>query len=125
MQISGWFIGEQQRRLMNDRTGNADELLLAAGELAGKKIFFGNNLKTIQSVGNHALALVARNVFVGKRQVDIFLHGEIVEQMVALENHSDVAFGKFRAFLAFHSVDCSLAEPVFTVPSVIKERKGV
>ena len=56
---------------MDDRAGNADQLLLSAGKLAGVEIFLADNLETVERVGHHALPLAARNVFIGKRQVDV------------------------------------------------------
>ena len=43
MQIAGWFVGQQQFRRVNHGARNAHQLLLPAGELRGKQIFFGDN----------------------------------------------------------------------------------
>jgi hypothetical protein len=38
VEVAGWFIGEQQQRLGNERSSDGHALLLAAGELAGEMI---------------------------------------------------------------------------------------
>ncbi len=92
----------KKRRLVDDGARNADELLLPAGKLAGKQIFLGDDLKPVQRVGDQALPLAARNVFIRERQVDVLLHGEIVEQVIALEHHADILLGQFSTLLALH-----------------------
>ena len=64
------------------------------------QILLRNNLKTIQRVGHQTLALPAGDIFVGKRQVDVLLHGEVIEQVITLEYHADIFLGQFRALLA-------------------------
>ena len=99
----------------------ADELLLPSGELAGIQIFLRHDLEAIESVGDQALPLTARNVFIRKRQVDVFLNGEVVEQVIALEDHSDILLRQFAPLLAFQLVDGLLAEPVFARPTGHRE----
>ena len=93
VQIARGLICQQQSWLVNHSARDADQLLLPALELAGIEIFFGNDLELVQCVSHHALPLRFRNVLVGQRQVNVFLNGQVVEQVVALEDHSDVALG--------------------------------
>jgi hypothetical protein len=93
VQIPCRLIGKQQRRLMDDRPRNPHKLLLPAGELAGKQVFLGHNLEAIKSVGHHALPLGTRNVLIREWKINVFLNRKLVEQVVALEDHTDVAFG--------------------------------
>src|SRR6476660_1194093 len=125
MQISGRLIGQKQRRLVDDGAGDADQLLLSARKLTRKKILLGDNSKAIESVRHHALTLAAWDVFIGEREIDVFLHGEIVKQVIALKNHSDVSFGEFGALFALHAVYGGIAEPIFTAPAVVEESEDV
>src|ERR1051326_6286526 len=125
MKVSRGLVREQEPGLVYDGTGNADKLLLASGKLVGIQIFFGDDLKTVQSVSNQSLPLFARDIFVGKGQVDVFLHGKVVEEMIALEDHADVAFGNFAALLALHGMDGFLSKPVFTFPTVIEQGEDI
>ena len=47
---------------------------------------------------------VCWQVLVRERQVDVFRHGEIVEQVIALENHADALAGQVCALLAIERV---------------------
>ena len=75
VEVAGGLIGEQKQWLVNHRPRHAHQLLLSAGKLAGIKIFLGHDLKAIESVRHKALALASGDVFVGKRQIDVFLNG--------------------------------------------------
>src|SRR5262245_53942136 len=125
MQVPGWLVGKEQGGFMNDGASDAHKLLLPARELARKKILFCHNLKAIESVRHHALALSARDVLVREWKIDVLLHGEIVEQVVALKNHADIALSELGAFLAFHVVHGGIAEPIFDGPTVVEERENV
>src|ERR1700756_3251216 len=125
MKIAGRFISQQQRRLVNDSASYADELLLPSRELAGIQVFLGDNLKMVERVGNQALPLLAGNVLVREWQVDVLLHRQIVEQVITLKDHADIALGQLRPLLALHLVDTLLAEPVLAIPAVIEQRENI
>src|SRR5579859_157417 len=110
---------------MNNRAGDAHELLLASGKLAGIQILLADDLEAIEGVGDKTLSLLAGNIFIRERQIDIFLHSEIVEQVIALEDHADVAFGHLAALLALHGVDGFVAKPIFALPSIVKQREDI
>ena len=73
MEISSRLVCQQQQRLVDHGPRDSHELLLSSGELVGKQILFGDDLETVESIRHHALALLPRNVFVGKREVDVLL----------------------------------------------------
>ena len=91
VKISRGLIGKQQSRAMNDRAGNTYQLLLTAGKLVGIEIFLAHDAEAIERVRHHRLAFGTRDIFVGERQIDVFRNVEVIEQVVALENHADVA----------------------------------
>ncbi len=110
MKVSRRLIRQQQRRFVNHRSGNANQLLLPTRELVGEQILLANDVEPIQRVRHQGLALGARNVFVGEGQIDVFGYGEIVEKMVALEDHADAAARQVSALLAMERVDCDIFE---------------
>ncbi len=95
----------KQRRLVNDRACDAHQLLLSAGKLVGIEVFLGDDLKVVEGFGDHALPLAARDVFVRQRKVDVLLHSQVVKQVIALEDHADLALGQLGAVLSLHQVD--------------------
>src|SRR5712671_6287482 len=120
MQIAGRFVREQERGLMDDGASDSDELLLSPRELAGVEVFFCDDLETIEYIRHEALTLIAGNVFVREWQVDILLNGEIVEQVIALEDHPDVFLGQLAASFAFQIVRGLIAKPVLARPLVVE-----
>jgi hypothetical protein len=47
----------------------------------------------------------AGNILIGEREVDVLGYGEVVEQVIALEDHADVAPREVRALLASQGMD--------------------
>ncbi len=110
---------------MNHGARDAYELLLSAGELAGIQIFLRDDLESIEGVRHQALPLPARNVFIRKRQINVFLNRKVVEQVVALEDHSDILFREFAPLFALELVNGLLTEPVLAGPLIVQESKNV
>src|ERR1700745_3221855 len=102
MQISRRLIGKQKIGLVNDRPSDPNQLLLAAGELIRKQILLAYDVEPVERVRNQSLTLRLRNVLVGKRQIAILRHRQVVQQVVALEHHAYPAPGKIRSLLAIH-----------------------
>src|SRR5258708_13566942 len=125
MQIASRLIGEQKLRLVNHGTRHAYQLLLSARKLVGMKIFLRHNLEAIQGIGHQALPLPARNILIRKRQINIYLNREIVEQMVAVENHAHIPLRQFGPLLALQMMNRFLAKPVLTGPLVVQKREHV
>ena len=124
MEIAGGLIGEDELGILDDGAGYADELLLAAGELIGEKIFFADDVEAIESVADEAGALLLRNVFVGQGDFKIFVDGKIVYKVVGLENEADVVLVELVALLGAEFVDVVLEEIVFAGPSAIKHAEN-
>ena len=110
---------------MDHRTGNSYELLLATRKLAGKQVLLGDDLEAIQGVSHHALPLFVWNIFIGERKVDVLPHCQIIEQVITLKHHPDIALGQLAPLLALHVMDSLLAKPVFTLPAVIQQRQHI
>ena len=90
VQIAGRFVAQKESRIGHDAAGNADALLLAAGERA--RIMFGPLRKPhhVQR-GRHVLpALRFGKVCQQKRQFDVPLRVEGRHQIVELKNKSNM-----------------------------------
>src|ERR1700761_721903 len=110
---------------MNDGACDADQLLLASRKLVGKKVLLAYDVEAIKRVCHQRLALCAGDVLVGEGEVDVFRNVEIVEQMIALKNHADVAPGQLCPLLAVHGVNGFPLNPVGSKPLVVKERQHI
>src|SRR5947209_2208800 len=119
------LVGEQQRRLVNNGTSDADELLLSAGELVGIEVLLGDDVKAIEDVGDQALPLGTSDVLIGERKIDVFLHGQIFNQMVALEDHPNASARKVTALFALQLMDSVAVQGKFAPPLVIEQGENV
>ena len=79
----------------------------------------------VEGFGHHPLPLTAWYVFVGQGQIDVLLHRQVVEQVIALEDHADFALGQLGAVLALHQMHRLFAEPVFAGPLVVEQGEHI
>jgi hypothetical protein len=107
------------------RARDADELLLAAGQLAGKEVAFAHDVEAVEQVAHAALALALGDVAVGKRHLEVFVNGEVVEQVVALENEAEVRALQFQPGGAIESMDGLSEQLVFTLPLGVVQAKDM
>ena len=104
MEISGRLVGEDDSRICHHGAGNADELLLTAGKLAGKKILLADDLKTIKRVANYRLPIFLAHVAIRKRQLEILKNSLVVEQVITLKHKADVAIAQVAARFLWSSL---------------------
>src|SRR5258706_7631360 len=83
VEITCRFIGEDELRLSDDRTGNRDALLLPAGELLRKMIFPVHHLHVFQDPVDALLPFDRGNSKVKKRKLDILVDGEFINKIKA------------------------------------------
>src|SRR5258707_6958710 len=124
MQIAGGFVGQNDLRIAGHRAGHAHQLLLSAGELIGKQVFLAHDLKPVEDIGDHGGPLGPRYIAIGKRNVDIFLHRQVVEQMITLKHKTDVLAIELGALPAIQFVHRMLEEHEFARPSVIEQAEN-
>ena len=86
VEVAGGFVGENEGGLVDEGAGDAEGLLLAAGELGGVEVFFGD-------------------VAVGARDLEVFVDGEVVEEVVALEDEAEVLSLEFETLLFVELAD--------------------
>ena len=91
----------------------------------GKRSFLATIWKRSRMSATMPCALFGGQVLVGERQVDILGDGEIVEQVIALEDHADALTGEIGALLAIELVGGRLAEPVLAQPAVVEQGEHV
>src|ERR687892_2107167 len=112
MEISGWFVSQNNSRVGNDSARNADELLLATRKLRREKILLTHHLKTVQRVANNRLPILLAHVAVRKRQLEVLENRLVVQQVIALKNETDVLIAERRAFLSIELVHRCVVEVV-------------
>src|SRR5260370_705482 len=120
VKVGGRLVGEDQLWILDDRARDANELLLAARKLVGEEILLADDVEAVEDIANQADALFVRNIFVGERDFEIFEDGEIVDEVIALEDEADVGFVQLVAFLDVEFVDGLIVKIVFAVPRAVE-----
>ena len=100
VEIARRFVAEQDARRVDQRAGNADALLLAAGKLRGQVMGALSQTDFFQRF--HGLFFVGHAVVI-LRDHDVFERGKIADQMELLEDQADLVaadLGQVRGALA-------------------------
>src|SRR5262245_37540584 len=125
VEVPRGLVGEDQLRLRDDGARDAHELLLAARELARIEVLLADDLEAIENVGHGALPLRAADVAIGERHLEVLGHGEVVEEVIALEDEADVPLAHLQPILGLQLVDLLGQEVVLARPRVIVHAEHV
>ena len=79
----------------------------------------------VERVADDRIAPGLVHVPIGKRDVEVLVNGQIVEQMVVLENETDLLVPKRGAFLWLQGVNRDVVEEIFAAPGVIVHSEDV
>src|SRR5712692_1240154 len=105
VQVSRRLVREDDLRARHHRARHRHQLLLAAGELARVEILLAHDVEAVEDVGHDRLPLAPLHVAVGERHLEVLVDGEVVEQVVALEDEADVALLQLEPVLFSQAVD--------------------
>ena len=82
VKLTGRLVGEQDRRLVGERDGHGDALLLAARELAGMAVPAGSrHADEIHQQGRALAALAGIDAVEEHRQLDVLGRREVTQQV--------------------------------------------
>src|SRR5262245_45192337 len=125
MQIAGRLVGENHLRIRDHRPRDADQLLLTTRELIRVEILLTDNLKPIEDVGHHALPILAAHIAIRERDFQVLVHGQVVEQVIALEHEADVLLVELGSLLRIQAVDRLVHEVVLARPGAVVHAEDV
>jgi hypothetical protein len=80
------LVEQQHGRAVDERAGERDALLLAAGELARLALRLGREADALELLADAAADLGARDALALEPEGDVLLHREVGEERVALED---------------------------------------
>ena len=114
------LVEQQHGRAQDQRPGQRDALLLAAGELVRAALAELAELDQLERLLDAPVALAARDLLVAQAEGDVVEHVEVREQRVALEDGVDVA--PLAAAPAARSVPSSRISPAVgrSKPAIIR-----
>src|SRR5437588_2316829 len=98
IEVARRFVSKEDRRLARKSARDRDTLLLTTGELAGQMLRAMAHADALQRFEHKTFALTRGHAAVGQRQLDVFVNGQVADEVKALENESDLAVANARAF---------------------------
>ena len=115
VEVAGRFIGKQQRRRIDQRTGDHHPTLLAARHAAGIGVSAVAEAYAREQVGGPRIGCFDSHCAPKKSRNGNVIHGGQVRQKAReLEDKADVAATKDRAFFLRESPDISAIQQEFT-----------
>ncbi len=120
MQIAGGLVGQDQFRISDHGARHRDQLLLPAGQLARVEIALADDVEAVERIADNGRALRALDVAVRERNVEVLIHRQVIDQVVALEYEADVLLVEFDAVLRLHAVYLVAEEFEFARPGAIE-----
>ena len=117
MEVAGRLVGQNEFRFGDDRARDADQLLLAAGELARVKILFPDDREAIEGIGDERGAFRFAVAPIGERDVEVLVNRQVIEQIVVLENETDLLVAQGGALFWLEAMDGGFVEEIFAGPA--------
>src|SRR5665213_3534891 len=82
-------------------------------------------MEPVERIGHKRCALGLLNIAVGKRHIEILGDRKIVQQMIALEHKSDIAFVQLNTLPGIQFVDRLIGEKIFSRPAAVQHADHV
>ena len=114
IEIARGFVGEDHQGIVDERAGDGDALLLAAGKFEGfvvEAILQAN--EDGQSRGNFA-TLLFRPILVIERDFDILKDGQLLDKVIGLENEPEPSAADGGEGVVLHARDVLAAQEILT-----------
>src|SRR5665213_1614219 len=123
--VAGGLVGQDQLRPGEECPGPAAQVLMAAGQLGGVEVFFPDDMKTVEHIADDALALFLGDVAIRERNLQVLVNGEVIEEVVILEDEPDIFLLEFKTPFFVELVDRLVSELIFTAPRGIVQAQDV
>src|SRR6266436_5303644 len=98
VQVARRLIGHQDERIANERARHSDTLLLAARKLRGIMAQTVGHAHAFERMLHLLLAFGRARAAIGQRQLDVFVDGQVADQVERLKNEANFAVANPRAF---------------------------
>ena len=111
IEVAGRLVGDEQRRIGDDRAGDRDALLLAAGELPRIVLSPGRRARRCERGHDVLAALRLRELRQQQRQLDVLERRQHRDQVVELEDEPDVPRAPRGERALGQAADLGVADP--------------
>ncbi len=100
-------------------------MLLAARELVGIEVLLADDLKAVENIAYDAVALALFDVAVRERNVEILVHRQRIQQMVALKHEAKILLVNLHPVFLVDLVDGVVQQIVFAGPGAVVHAEQV
>ena len=91
----------------------------------GYRSFLPTIWKRSRMSADHALAILPADVAIRERNLQVLVHRQVVEQVIALKHEADVLLVQFRALLRIQTMDRLIHEVVLAGPRAVVHAEDV
>src|SRR5690606_10407462 len=113
VEVTGRLVGEQDRRPADERAGDRDALLLAAGKLRRVVPQAMRHAHALERLEHALLAfLLAQAGAIRQRQFDVLEDREVADQVERLEDEADLAVADLRPLRVIELLDRRAVQPI-------------
>src|SRR5678815_1464326 len=107
IEVSGGLVGEQDRRLSSQCAGDGNTLLLAARKLRWIMSYTMRHADSLQCLHDAPFAVSGWHFLtVGQWQLDVFVDGQITNQIEALKDEANLLIPNARSLSKIKILDC-------------------
>ena len=125
VEVTGRLIREDQLRAGDDGASDGHALLLTAGELLREVVGAVADGHSLHNFRDLLLALGSADVQVAKRQFDVLIHIEFVDEVEALEHKAYVALAELGALLLLEASHLGVEQLVAAARRVVQQTQNV
>ena len=115
VQSAGGLVGEDDRRVAHQSTGNGHTLLLAAGELVGQVFELIPQTHLFQHFLRHPVAFGAGDIRVNQRHLHVLHQVEAGQKVILLEDETQHLVAHICQLVSVHLAHVPAVEPVGAV----------
>src|SRR5271155_1152360 len=124
VQVTSRLVGHQDERIADQSAGHGDTLLLTAGELRRVVPEAVGHADAFEGVLDLLLALGGARAAIGQRQLDVFVDGEVADEVERLEDEADFAVADAGALADGELADWLAVQHVAAVARGIEQSKN-
>ena len=121
VQISGWFIRQEEQRFPRHCPRDRYPLLLSAGELPRVMVAAVAHSHLLQDSFDALAPLKERQLPEGERKLDVLVNGQVSDQVEALEDEADMLVAPLRPFAGRKREDFRTVEPIGSLVGYIEQ----
>jgi len=112
IKVSGGLVSQENHGIANERACHRDALLLPTGKLRGIVLSAMRHLDAFECVLDFFLALGRGHAAIREGEFDVFVDGEIADEIESLEDEADFAIANARAITELERGDGLAVERV-------------